>query len=58
MVKRIGPNFEDENRIKEWLAVGVTDPVEIGSKLNIEAEGVRIFIDSLENVPVEEDDDE
>ena len=61
MVKRIGPNFEDENRIKEWIAAGVTDPAEIGQKLNIEAEGVRIFMESLSDVdeePEDEDEDE
>ena len=43
---KVGPNYEDRNRIKEWAATGANAQV-IGQKLQIEVKGVQIFLDSL-----------
>jgi hypothetical protein len=46
MPRKAGPNFEDKNRIKEWLEVGASAP-EIDQNLNIEEGAVQRYVDSL-----------
>lgn len=56
MALKEGPNFEDENRIKEWLAEGASVP-KIAQNLGIKVPGVAAFVESLD-VDYEPEDDE
>lgn len=47
MVLRVSPNFEDTNRIREFVESGVTDAETIGRNLGIKADGVQRHLDSI-----------
>ena len=47
MGKKVSANFEDKNRIKEWLAVGKT-PEEVSNLLGIEEAYIAAFAATLE----------
>ena len=46
MPRRAGPNFEDCNRIREYVEAGVEVEI-IARNLNIDPNGVQIYVDSL-----------
>ncbi len=54
---KIGPNFEDKNRIREWAAEGL-DAEAISVRVQVKADAVQIYLDSLNDTPVVEEDDE
>jgi hypothetical protein len=43
MGRKVGPNFEDENRIREWREKGKSAQ-QISDLLLIELQGVEIFL--------------
>ena len=47
MPRRAGPNFEDCNRIREYVEAGVEVEI-ISRNLNIDPNGVQIYVDSLQ----------
>jgi hypothetical protein len=51
MPKRNGTNFQDRNRIKEYVDQGVTDPGRIAANLNLMEGPVASYVDLLLNPP-------
>ncbi len=45
-MKKVGPNFQDMNRIREWHEAGAT-PAEISNYVRVKEEAVVIYLDSL-----------
>ena len=46
MGKKVGPNFEDENRIREWAGKG-KKPAEISDLLGIEEKAIKDYLDFI-----------
>ena len=59
MGKKVGPNFEDENRIREFLEHTDYTLSQISDAIQVEESAIKIYVDSLASVePDKEDEDD